>query len=257
MNPVGTHRMEITTADAVSFHVQLATPVARALALGVDVLVILGIQSILQGLFHVLVLFDEDLFMGLLMILFFVLNFAYFMLTEWKFTGQTFGKRVLGLRVIDSRARRLAGSQVVVRNLFRVIDMFPMFYVVGGLGSLFSPKFQRPGDLAAGTLVIRLPRGEVNAGTDRWDRKYNSFRGHPQVEGRLRRETTPEEVALLVEALTRRDRLDAEARIAAYRELRGYFERKIRFPLSLTEELGDEAFLRNLLDSLTRNQREL
>lgn len=257
MKTAGAHRLELTTADAVSFSVCLASPVVRALALGVDILVILGVQSILQGLFHALVMFDEDVFTGLLILTFFVLNFSYFMFTEWRFAGQTFGKRVLGLRVIDSRARRLTGSQVVVRNLFRVIDMFSVFYVVGGLCSLLTPKFQRLGDLAAGTLVIRLPRSEVNIGTERGGRKYNSFREHPQVEGRLRRETTPEEVALLVEALTRRDSLDAEARIATYREIRAYFERKIRFPVQLSEDLGDEAFLRNLLDSLTRNQREL
>ena len=251
------HRMDITTADAVSFSVCLATPVARALALGVDILVILGIQSILQGLFHILVLFDEDLFAGLLMILFFVLNFAYFIFTEWRFSGQTFGKRVLGLRVIDSRARRLTASQIIVRNLFRVLDMFPLFYAVGGLCSLLHPKFQRLGDLAAGTLVIRLPRSEMRLSTDRRDRKYNSFRSHPQIEGRLRRETTPEEVALLVEALTRRDTLDPAARIDTYRELRAYFEQKIRFPAPLRDDLADEPFLRNLLDTLTRNQREL
>jgi uncharacterized RDD family membrane protein YckC len=257
MSTLSTRRLEITTADAVSFSVHLATPIARALALGVDVMVILGIQSILQGLFHVLVVFDEDLFVGLLTLTFFVLTFAYFILTEWKFAGQTFGKRVLGLRVIDSRARRLAGSQVVVRNLFRVIDMFPFFYALGGLCSLFSPKFQRTGDLAAGTLVIRMPRSEVNPGTERWERRYNSFRSYPQVEGRIRRETTPEEVALLVEALTRRDALDAGSRIETYRELRAYFQQKIRYPAPLSEDLGDEPFLRNLLDSLTRNQREL
>jgi uncharacterized RDD family membrane protein YckC len=257
MNPVSNHRLEITTADAVSFSVCLATPVARALALGVDMLVIFGIQSILQTLFQFLVVIDEDFFIGLLILFFFSINFLYFMLTEWRFAGQTFGKRMLSLRVIDSRARRLTGSQVIVRNLFRVIDMFPVFYVVGGIASLLHPKFQRLGDLAAGTLVIRLPRSGVRIGTDSGARKYNSFRAHPQVEGRLRRETTPEEVALLVEALSRRDDLTPADRIDTYREIRAYFEKKIRFPVQLSEDLGDEPFLRNLLDSLTRNQREL
>lgn len=229
----------------------------RALALGVDVLVILGVQTVLQGLFHVLVMFDRDVFEGLLMLLFFVLNFLYFMVTEWRFAGQTFGKRLLGLRVVDSRARRLRGSQVVVRNLFRVIDMFPVFYAVGGVASLLHPRFQRLGDMAAGTLVVRLPKRGVRVRTEEGARKYNSLRGYPQVEGRLRRETTPEELGLLTEALGRRESLDAEARIETFRELRAYFEGRFRFPRQETEGMGDEAFLRNVLDSLTRNQREL
>ncbi len=44
---------------------------------------------------------------------------------------------------------------IVLRNLFRVVDSLPMFYLVGGMSCLLSARAQRLGDLAAGTLVVR------------------------------------------------------------------------------------------------------
>jgi uncharacterized RDD family membrane protein YckC len=77
------------------------------------------------------------------------------MLMELLWGGQTIGKRVLGLRVMDERALKLRPSQVILRNLLRAVDFMPGFYALGGAVSFFSARAQRLGDLAAGTVVVR------------------------------------------------------------------------------------------------------
>jgi hypothetical protein len=42
--------------------------------------------------------------------------------------------------VIDSQGLRLQLSQIVIRDLLRLIDSLPMLYLVGGTASLFSKK---------------------------------------------------------------------------------------------------------------------
>ncbi|HNW36631.1 MAG TPA: RDD family protein, partial [Candidatus Ozemobacteraceae bacterium] len=50
---------------------------------------------------------------------------------------------------------RIGWAASVSRNLLRVVDFLPMFFVTGMISILFSTRHQRLGDLAAGTIVIR------------------------------------------------------------------------------------------------------
>jgi hypothetical protein len=45
----------------------------------------------------------------------------------------------------------------MVRNLMRTVDFLPLFYLVGLVAMLFNRRFQRLGDMAAGTLVVSTP----------------------------------------------------------------------------------------------------
>jgi len=74
-------------------------------------------------------------------------------------TGQTVGKRVLGLRVTRAGERASVGA-VAVRTLLRVVDVLPGTYLVGFITVLATgARRQRLGDLAAGTSVVRTPVG--------------------------------------------------------------------------------------------------
>jgi uncharacterized RDD family membrane protein YckC len=79
--------------------------------------------------------------------------FAYFALLEGLF-GDTVGKAVVGIRVTDLSGRPAGWRAVVIRNVLRVIDYFPGFYLVGALAAGWSPLHQRIGDRVAGTLVV-------------------------------------------------------------------------------------------------------
>ena len=72
------------------------------------------------------------------MVVYFVISVAYAIVLEWRWRGQTIGKRLLGLRVMDVHGLRLQLPQIALRNLLRLVDMLPLFYLVGGLACVFS-----------------------------------------------------------------------------------------------------------------------
>ena len=76
---------------------------------------------------------------------------TYFFLAE-SLTGQTLGKRLLGLRVARLDGRPLTPQAVAARTLLRLVEMNP----IGLIAMVASGRRrQRFGDLAAGTVVTR------------------------------------------------------------------------------------------------------
>src|SRR6266704_6233744 len=154
---------------------------------------------------------------------YFVLSIGYAITCEWSWRGQTVGKKLLRLRVVDAQGLRLQFNQIVTRNLLRFVDSLPAFYLVGGIVSLLNPACQRLGDIAANTIVIRNPRlvepdlDQLLAG------KYNSLRQYPHLAARLRQLVLPTEAALAVQALLRRDEFEPVARIELFAELAADF----------------------------------
>lgn len=70
------------------------------------------------------------------------------------FGGRTVGKAVLRLRVVGVDGTPVTFVAAVVRNLVRLVDALPGAYFVGIVALLVTPRSQRVGDLAAGTLVV-------------------------------------------------------------------------------------------------------
>src|ERR1700677_4594633 len=83
----------------------------------------------------------------------FLLHWGYFTLFEAFWNGQTPGKRLMKLRVIQQSGRAVGLFESMGRNLIRFIDMLPVFYFVGALCVFVNRRQQRLGDMAAGTLV--------------------------------------------------------------------------------------------------------
>ena len=72
--------------------------------------------------------------------------------------GRTPGKRWNGLRVVRTGGQPVGFVSSTIRNLLRVVDLLPGFYLVGIVSILVTKRNQRVGDLAAGTIVARAPR---------------------------------------------------------------------------------------------------
>jgi|SRR5580658_2976953 uncharacterized RDD family membrane protein YckC len=70
------------------------------------------------------------------------------------FTAGTPGKRMAGVRIVTRQGGTPSIGALLVRNLFRLIDSFPVFYLVGLLFCLFSEQRVRVGDMAAGTVLV-------------------------------------------------------------------------------------------------------
>ena|SRR5438128_346727 len=83
-----------------------------------------------------------------------LLMVVYFSAQEALF-GATWGKLVAGVCVVDVEGRRPTLGAVLVRNILRLVDYWPLFYVVGIIAAMTSPSRQRLGDRVARTLVVR------------------------------------------------------------------------------------------------------
>lgn len=80
---------------------------------------------------------------------------GYYVCFEAFWNGQTPGKRWLGIRVIREGGYPLNFSTSLIRNLVRLIDFLPSYYIIGIIVVFIDAKSRRLGDLAAGTLVVK------------------------------------------------------------------------------------------------------
>jgi hypothetical protein len=89
-------------------------------------------------------------------IAFLALVLSYYFVLE-AVSGQTVGKRLLGLRVSRAGERASVGA-VAGRTVLRLVDWLPFLYLVGFVTMLATgARRQRVGDLAAQTSVVRTP----------------------------------------------------------------------------------------------------
>jgi uncharacterized RDD family membrane protein YckC len=150
---------DVLGALDVSIDLPLATPASRSLAYFIDelVIVLMGLSAALVGTLVSGPLLD----LGLDTEVFFAVLFGGWFLLDWSWftiweaaTGRTPGKRWMGIRVVRTDGRRVGLLGAMIRNLLRSIDTLPGGFVALVTGTL-TPRFQRLGDLAAGTMVIR------------------------------------------------------------------------------------------------------
>jgi uncharacterized RDD family membrane protein YckC len=254
--PATAIELTIATAEGVFFRLPLAGPAPRLYAMLLDLTIVLGTVNGIGLLVYWI--FAKAPGFGVMVITLaeFAIGFAYSALLEGFWNGQTIGKRLFHLRVIDQSGLPLRIEQAWVRNLMRVFDALPFAYLVGGISVLSSPLMQRFGDRVAGTLVIRQTP-LAPPGQDSWtQQKYNSFMEYPTIALRLRRAATPELASLIQDALRRRNELAPYARREIYRELATYLQTEISpFPDELLERLSDEQYLMNASGILLRDQR--
>jgi uncharacterized RDD family membrane protein YckC len=250
-----TNTLLIRTPEGIVFSQLLAGPMSRFLAWLIDLFVVMMLASILGVVFALLHFISFGLAEAASLLIQFILMIGYGIYCEWFWRGQTLGKRMMRLRVVDAQGLRLKFSQVVIRNLLRFVDMLPLFYLVGGIACAVSRRAQRLGDLAANAIVVRIPKvaepnlDQLTAG------KFNSLRSYPHLEARLRQRVSAQEAALALQALVRRDLLDPPARVELFSEIANHFRTKVPFPPEAFEGLTDEQYVRNIVDTLYRPNR--
>ncbi len=258
-----TTSLKVQTPEGVTFDIPIASPYSRCLALALDLAVILALSVLLSQIIGALKIMlsgipvvgnvIDDFGNGTVIVFQFLIAIGYGMATEWFWSGQTVGKRLMKLRVIDERGLPLGLKQVIIRNLFRVLDMMPStFYLLGGLSCLVSRRCQRIGDFAAGTLVIREVEVPPPALEELIGSEKNSFAGFPHLEARLRQGTTPEEARIALDAVTRRGDLNPASRVELFSRLADHFREFAEFPEEVTIGLSDEQYVRNVVETLFR-----
>lgn len=81
---------------------------------------------------------------------------TYTLVQEVFFNGQTIGKKIMHIKVVTLNGRQPSLTQYVVRWLFRMIDIWATLGILGIIVAATNKYYQRLGDLAAGTCLIKL-----------------------------------------------------------------------------------------------------
>jgi uncharacterized RDD family membrane protein YckC len=194
----------------------------------------------------------------------FVLFTGYFALFEWLWDGQTPGKRLLKLRVIREDGRPITLWEAIARNLLRIFDTFPGFFVpvysIGLIAVFLSNRDQRVGDLFAGTVVIREREDEAPTFAEAFsnpiaDAAYRRVQPRTSFDGNVSL-LNDDEIEVVESFLRRRWDLTERQRIwMAWRiALPIMFKLKPRYE---TATFTYEGFLEELLARYSARQRAL
>ncbi len=159
-------QLNIETPEQVELRFPIAGVGSRFLALLADS-VIQGIAELMLILFFVLIASSSTRtafgamsgsagkwMVAAILLFHFLLFWGYFSLFEAFWNGQTPGKRLLKIRVIKDSGRQITLFEGLARNLLRVIDMMPTFYMVGVISMICNREQKRLGDFVAGTIVV-------------------------------------------------------------------------------------------------------
>lgn len=127
---------------------------------------------------------NTDLYMGTLAIILVVLLpvFFYCPLCEIFSGGQTFGKRLVKLRVIMADGTQPSPAAYLLRWLMMIADG-PLLGYIGVLVMILNRNNQRFGDMAAGTLVVKLQSySKIQVSLDEYDYLTEGYRpSYPQA----------------------------------------------------------------------------
>ena len=143
-------RFACATPEGARLTLIPAGPLPRACAFAID----LSIRVLIYLALILLMTLLGELSSGVLLISVFLLEWFYPVLFELLRHGQTPGKSMMNLVVTHSDGTPVTVNGSLIRNLLRQADFFPLLYLSGLISMLLTRRFQRLGDLAAGTLVI-------------------------------------------------------------------------------------------------------
>ncbi len=144
------NKYDIEIPEGLTLHAIPAGPVVRFYAWVIDLLIRAAIYLIVILALSML----GEMGWGLAMIVMFAMEWFYPVIFEVLRDGATPGKKTFGLKVVHDDLTPIGWQASMLRNLLRSIDFLPIFYLFGLISILLNKKFQRLGDLAAGTLVI-------------------------------------------------------------------------------------------------------
>ena len=148
--------IDVVTPENIAFEYRLAGPFRRLPALLFDIFICRATQFAIAMFIGMTVSFASfGLAFFLILISIFIIDWFYGILFETFMNGQTLGKYIFGLRVLTVRGEPINGMQAALRNLLRSADLlFGFFGTVGIVAMSMNRRYQRLGDLVAGTIVV-------------------------------------------------------------------------------------------------------
>ena len=142
--------LKVETPEAIDIYLRPASVFARSRAWFVD-FILHGIWLMLSTMLFAFIFSganggdDGNIAKGLFFFMLFVNIFftlwLYFVVFEVCWNGQTPGKKIFGLRVINDNGTHISWSASLLRNLLRVFDSLPFFYGIGMICGLCNPYY--------------------------------------------------------------------------------------------------------------------
>jgi uncharacterized RDD family membrane protein YckC len=238
-------RERVLTPDGSLVEVNPAGLGARFLALILDTTLVLGALSLIGSLTRMVLPLGVDYAIMALLNLF--AGMLYSVFCEMRLSGQTMGKRLLHLRVVDAQARQLTLSQSVVRNVARTVDFLPLFYGFGALVALSDRLGRRLGDLMAGTVVVQ-ERRDVSVPTFEVKPWGETSLTRADVRRRALARLSLEERDFIFTLMDREQGLTATARFDLFEEAARHYRRRLQLPE--VEGLSSENLIRIVATAL-------
>lgn len=162
--------VSVLSAENVFFEIETAGLAARFGATLIDLtlqILVAGLFGVAAGLFESYVLPMQELALWIVQLLtafgilfLFVVFYVYYFFFEWLWDGQTPGKRLMKLRVMQADGMPISYWHALVRNILRIADFLPFFYGAGALVAILNDSNRRIGDIVAGTIVAK-ERGDL------------------------------------------------------------------------------------------------
>ncbi|MBN2681293.1 MAG: RDD family protein [Bacteroidales bacterium] len=153
--------IDINTSQKVTISYEIAAFQDRLFAYIIDALIITG-AILIFGIIFRSTIFDIQ---GQMFFIFIALPIFLFynLLCEIYLNGQTPGKRAMKLRVIKMDGSELSSSDLLIRWIFRSVDIYLSLGSVSAMLISSSNYGQRLGGILSHTVVIRLsPKVEFN-----------------------------------------------------------------------------------------------
>lgn len=154
----------IDAPEHIRFEVRVAGPAPRLLAYVIDLAIRGAIVAICLAVLALLAAAPDsfsDASSGITLLVFFGIEWGYYVVAESIGNGQSPGKKFVGLRVIDEDGCPATFLAIVLRNLLRAADALPFTYAVGLLVMSGDRRFRRLGDWVAGTMVVVEARAKA------------------------------------------------------------------------------------------------
>ena len=235
----------IETPEQTRLEFAIAGIGSRFLALALDLLiqtaaaVVLGVGALIAVMLVPAMGAHADMWIAAIaLLLCFVVHYGYFIGFEILWSGQTPGKRKVGIRVVKDSGRPLTVAETVARNLLRIVDELPAFYSVAVVTALLNSQNKRLGDFVAGSLVIR--EGSLAQMRPEWSTPQADTAAPIVGVEKL----SAEDLALIDTFLARRSDLPADVRS---RMASGILERvRAKLPEMPQTGLSGEALLERL-----------
>jgi uncharacterized RDD family membrane protein YckC len=147
------------TPEGIEYTLYPAGLCARFCAYSIDSL----LQSVLLLTFFIIyfVVLGAPVGIWVVFLVRFALDWFYHIVCELLLRGQTPGKKLLGLRVVQQDGSPVSPGSSFIRNLLRFADSYIGLFLICFISVAASRGFRRPGDWAAGTLVVYTWQSQI------------------------------------------------------------------------------------------------